>query len=74
MKDFTPIASTSSTLLTRAEVVRELLELITALDRRVPQMLRAGEAAIASDAALLKARALKRLEELEHNPTAVESL
>jgi len=46
-------------------VVRDLLELITALDRRVPQIQRAGETAIARDAAALKARALKLIQELE---------
>ena len=38
---------------------------IAALDRRVPQVQRAGEASIARDAAALKARALKRVEELD---------
>lgn len=51
--------------MSRAGVVRELTELIAALDRRVPQVLRLGEASIARDAAALKARALKRIEELE---------
>jgi len=56
----------------RTRVVRELLELIAALDRRVPQVHRAGEASIARDAAALKARALKRIEELEQEPSSVE--
>ena len=51
--------------MTPSRVVRELLELIAALDRRVPQVQRAGEASIARDAAALKAQALKRIEELE---------
>jgi hypothetical protein len=59
--------------MTRARVVRELLELIAALDRRVPHVERAGEASIARDAAALKARALKRIEELERQPSPVES-
>jgi hypothetical protein len=46
-------------------VIHDLLDLIAALDRRVPQMQRAGEASIARDAAALKDRALKRIEELE---------
>ena len=50
---------------TEREVVRRLLELIAALDRRVPQVQRAGEASIARDAAALKARALARIKELE---------
>jgi hypothetical protein len=45
--------------------VRQLHELIEALDRRVPHVERAGERAIARDAALLKAKALIRLAELE---------
>ena len=48
-----------------ADTIRQLLELIEALDRRVPHIQRAGEAAIARDAAALKARALQRLKELE---------
>jgi hypothetical protein len=58
---------------TRTGVVSELLELIAALDRRVPQVQRVGEASIARDAATLKARALKRIEELEREPSSVES-
>jgi hypothetical protein len=57
----------------RTREVRELLELIAALDRRVPQVQRAGEAAIAGDAAALKARALKRIEELERAPSSFEA-
>ena len=44
---------------------RQLHELIEALDKRVPHVERAGEAAIARDAAALKAKALTRLAELE---------
>jgi hypothetical protein len=51
--------------LTRTELVGELHELIAALDRRVPHAERAGEAAIAGDAAALKVEALKRLGALE---------
>ena len=61
-----------SMALTRTNVVRELLELIAALDRRVPQVQRAGEASIARDAAVLKARALKRIEELERELRSIE--
>jgi hypothetical protein len=50
---------------TPSGAARELRELIAALDRRVPHVERAGEASIARDAAALKARALKRIEELE---------
>jgi hypothetical protein len=49
----------------RADVIRELLELIDALDRRVPHVERAGEASIAREAAALKLTALKRIAELE---------
>jgi hypothetical protein len=48
-----------------SNAVQELQELIAALDRRVPQVQRAGETAIARDVAMLKARALKRIGELE---------
>jgi hypothetical protein len=56
-----------------APIVRELLELIAALDRRIPQVARTGETAIARDAAALKARALKRIAELEDAPVSVDS-
>jgi hypothetical protein len=49
---------------TRPQLVRELRELIVALDRRVPRVEQAGEASIATDAAALRAKAMKRLEEL----------
>ena len=45
-------------------LARELEELIAALDRRVPRVERAGEAAIARDAARLRAKAVRRLAEL----------
>jgi hypothetical protein len=51
--------------LIRNELIRERHELIAALDRRVPQVERAGEASIARDAAALKVKALKRIAELE---------
>jgi hypothetical protein len=53
--------------ITSVNVLRELRELIAALDRRVPQVQRAGEIAIARDAASLRAQAVKRIEELERN-------
>lgn len=49
----------------RARTVRELHELIAALDRRMPQVHRLGELAIAQAAAALRIEASKRLEELE---------
>jgi hypothetical protein len=51
--------------MTSSQIALELRELIAALDRRIPQVERAGEAAIARDSAALKARALKRIQELE---------
>ena len=49
----------------RADLIRELEELITALDRRLPRVEAAGEAAIARDAVALRARAVARLEQLK---------
>lgn len=46
------------------ELTRELEELIAALDRRVPRVEQAGEAAIARDAAALRAKAVERLTKL----------
>lgn len=46
------------------ELTRELEELIAALDRRVQRVEQAGEAAIARDAAALRAKAVARLAEL----------
>ncbi len=52
--------------------MRELHELIAALDRRVPRGERTGEASIASDAAALKVEALKRIAELEDDSIAIQ--
>ena len=52
-----------------AQTVRELLELIAALDRRVPQVERVGEISIARAASALKLEALNRIEELEREPS-----
>jgi hypothetical protein len=51
----------------------ELLELVAAIDRRVPQPGRTGEASIANDAAALRARALDRIAEFELQSSSVES-
>jgi hypothetical protein len=48
------------------QTIRELREFVAALDRRVPQVERSGEAKIARDAAVLRTRALRRIEELRH--------
>ena len=50
--------------MSRADLARELQELIAALDRRVPRVERAGESAIARDAARLREKAERRLREL----------
>lgn len=49
----------------RRRTVRRLHELIAALDRRVPQVRRAGELSIARTSAALRAEALTRIEHLE---------
>jgi hypothetical protein len=48
-----------------AQQIRQLRELIAALDRRVPRIEQAGEAAIARDAEALRTKALTRLSELQ---------
>ncbi len=48
-----------------ARTLKLLREFIAAIDRRLPQIARAGEAAIADDAAQLKARAAARIAEIE---------
>jgi hypothetical protein len=52
------------------ELTRELHELIAALDRRVPRVEQAGEAAIARDAVVLRERAVQRLRELDEQSRA----
>jgi hypothetical protein len=47
------------------EVLRDLYALIEALDRRVPQLERAGEAQIAHDAAELRERAVSLIKQME---------
>ena len=47
------------------DIVQDLRELIAALDRRVPRIGKAGEEAIARDAAALREKAVQRLKELE---------
>ena len=51
--------------LKRVTTIRELRELIVALDRRVPRVERVGEVEIARAAAGLRTEALRRIEELE---------
>jgi len=54
---------------TTSQLVRELQELISALDRRVPRVERAGEPSIARDAAALREKAVRRLAELSGQRT-----
>ena len=58
------IAHTGNLRVTQADLIRDLQELIAALDRRVPRVERQGETSIARDAALLREKALRRIEEL----------
>jgi len=54
-----------------ADLVTALEEVIAALDRRIPHLERAGEAAIVREAASLRAQAMRRLRELDpHTSTA----
>jgi hypothetical protein len=48
-----------------ADTLDHLNELIIALDRRVPQVQRAGESAIASAAAQLRSEAVRRIGEIQ---------
>jgi len=48
----------------RRRVIRQLHELIEALERRVPRLGEAGELRIVHDAAALKRRAMERIAEL----------
>ena len=68
----TPDTTTAAS--SRAQTVRELYELIAALDRRVPQVERVGEISIARAASALKFEALKRIEELEREARRAAAL
>ena len=50
------------------EILAELYRLISALDRRVPRLERAGEVQIARDAADLRRRAVHLIEQIEGTP------
>ena len=52
---------------------RDLLELVAALDRRMPSLDREGERDIARDAQALRRAALKRIAELERSLAAASS-
>jgi hypothetical protein len=53
-------------------ILRALHELIEALNRRVPQIQRVGEPAIARDAEALRIKALERIAELEADTAEVK--
>jgi hypothetical protein len=55
----------TAALTQRTRTIRDLSELIAALDRRVPQVERSGEASIARAAAKLRDEARKRVDDLE---------
>lgn len=63
----------SSTATDRRRLVQHLRDLIDALDRRVPQVERAGEVTIAREASELRALALQRVAELEAVEGAADS-
>lgn len=56
-----------------ASKLRHLHELIAALDRRVPRVERAGEVAIARDAAALRKKALQRIARLEAEMETIQT-
>ncbi len=58
--------------MSESATIHLLRDVIAALDRRRPQLHRAGEVAIARDAAALKARAQQRIAEIERGQTSVE--
>jgi hypothetical protein len=60
----------SAMAVSACDLTRELEELVAALDRRVFRVARAGEAAIARDAAALRAKAIDRLAELASHSAA----
>ena len=55
----------STTFDSTQTLIDDLRELVDALDRRVPRLERAGETAIARDAARLRDEAIKRMAKLE---------
>ncbi len=57
----------------RERTLRELHELIAALDRRVPRIERIGEVAIARASVELRAATMKRIEELEREVATNEN-
>jgi hypothetical protein len=66
----TVMESTAGGRSVRTRTIGELYELIAALDRRVPQVHRAGEASIAHAAAALRSQAVQRIADLEREAAA----
>ena len=60
--------------MTNPELTQALVELIDALDRRVPHVERLGEASIAREAEELRDKARKRLAELDANSFSTSSV
>jgi hypothetical protein len=56
-----------------SDVAAQLQELIEAIDRRLPQVQRAGEATIVNAAVRLRLEAVKRLGEIEQELASRES-
>ena len=52
------------------QAIRDLQELIAAIDRRVPKVERSGEAAIARAATALRDEATRRIADLEREATS----
>ena len=59
------VIARTQTLRRLVDTVGQLNELITAIDRRLPQVQRAGEAVIANAAVRLRIEAEKRIAEIE---------
>jgi hypothetical protein len=59
-----PVRRRGAVAVSTSDLASVLEELIEALDRRVPRVEQAGEADIARDAAVLRAKAVERLTEL----------
>ena len=55
------------------ELVADLQQLIAALDRRVPQLARSGEAAIAREAAALRARAVDLMRRVQGDGSTADT-
>jgi hypothetical protein len=67
------LTMTNGSSAARSELVRQLRELVAALDQRVPHVERSGEAAIARDAAALREKALRRIAALEDPGTEADN-